>query len=44
MARTIRQQPTAKNDPRHYFPTSKARKVERRSERRTARVDVRDYR
>lgn len=43
MARTIRNTPKTA-DPRHHFPTSRARKVERRSERRSARVDVRDYR
>lgn len=43
MARTVRNAPPT-NDPRHYFPTSKARKVQRRSDRQAARIDVREYR
>lgn len=44
MARTIRQTPSTQNDPRHYFPSSKARKVERRKTRQASRIDVREYR
>jgi hypothetical protein len=43
MARTIRREPKGNKTIRHDFPSSRARQGERRSDRQSARMALREY-